>query len=285
MNSKTLFCNNKKCQPLDKRIENMIRQDFIGRMRFTNFREFPAQQLRPNNLHPNYLIKIEKTYKHDFFLFLTKIENKTYNIFVHKNNFYSVDFHFDDDLYKGTILKGDMVKNKNDCWLFYINDIIFYKNNNRIHFDKLSTKLKVISNIIKEEYEHSDDINACVIKLDSFFTYDYIKFINKKCRIIFYPEYTFSRNQKTPRYFFDINIETSKPIKISDGTERKFKIRKTDKIDVYELYDIRSNIFDSIACVNKLKTSMKLRKIFEKSNNITITTKYSEYFSSWVPVV
>ena len=99
------------------------------------------------------------------------------------------------------------------------------------------------------------------------------------CKISFVPEY-----HEENIYSYNVVLPKKEVIKTKNNDEKKFKIQKTDMIDVYELYELETNKFDSIACVNKLKTSMFLKEQFKNKDSFITNTKYSVYFSSWIPV-
>ena len=103
-------------------------------------------------------------------------------------------------------------------------------------------------------------------KIKSFFLFNHLQFLNKDCRLVFISEYYNDDN-----YFLDIKIKKEKVVEIKDDDEKDFIIKSTGNIDVYELYNINTNEFDSIACVNSLSVSLELRKRFNKEKEFKIT--------------
>jgi hypothetical protein len=250
----------------------------------TNYQFQQQQVLQYQGLnHPHYLITINNKNKYNFLLFLTKINGKNYSVFIYNKCgrllFFSVKLSFSEELYSGTLLNGELVKkNKINTWFFYLTDLIYYMGKFQ-HSNILSNKIQIMGDILKEKYEYDECMNPCHIKIKSYFLINHLQFIKTDCQLLFVSEYN------EPSLFLDIVIPKREQEKIEDGKEKKFIIKKTDNIDVYELYDIKTNKFNSIACVNKLKTSMKLREEFKTKDSFYIQAKYSEYFSNWIPIV
>lgn len=103
-----------------------------------------------------------------FILFLTKINDVNYNVFINKKNELMIkcDYKFindlsDGDLYDGTLLDGELVKNDNNQWIFIVNDIAYYKGKN-IVIKQFDERLELIDNILRnqlchDEYELNDE--------------------------------------------------------------------------------------------------------------------------------
>ena len=273
------FCK-KKCASLSKDVQQIIYTQLTQQYAFQQKNDVPLQEIK--QIHPGYLITINKKNKFPFTLFLTKIQNKNYSIFIYNNkgqlHFYSVKFRFADELYNGTLFTGELVKNKKGCWIYYLNDLVYYKNEYYMN-DKLSNKIKLLAEIMKSEYEFDEFMNVCHIQIQSYFLFNHLRFIKNDCKITFVAEYFEESN-----YSYNIVLPKKQVITTKNNDEKKFKIQKTDMIDVYELYELETNKFDSIACVNKQKTSRYLREQFKDKDSFIANTKYSEYFKSWTPI-
>ena len=72
-----------------------------------------------------------------YWLYLTRICNENYSIFIDKKiteghrfpKIIIVNIRFADTLYNNTLFEGELVKDFNNNWQFLINDILEYKNN------------------------------------------------------------------------------------------------------------------------------------------------------------
>ena len=66
-----------------------------------------------------------------------------------------------------------------------------------------------------------------------------------------------------------------------------FLVKKTHQPDVYELYKSNdSNTLVGIACIPNMRTSKKMREVFQSVNMVTkvsLTCEYSEQFKKWIP--
>ena len=241
----------------------------------------PVYKLVENDMYKinsNYLLKVDIKNGIDFKLLLTRFNNKTYNIFIINgpNNrlfFYSVKFRFDNKLYNNTLFEGKLGNNEKKCWVYFINDIVYYMNN-YTYEDNLSRKINLLSTILKNEYVYDDFLNPCFLQLGSYFTIDHMNFINKNCRLLFVSEYFNMCN-----FYVDI-IFKNKEVKNKNTADRFFLVKKGDVQDVYLLYD--NDIFVDIACINTLEKSLKMRQIFEDKNNVKLEFTYSKYFNKWV---
>lgn len=82
----------------------------------------------------------------------------------------------------------------------------------------------------------------------------------------------------------NIRVKENKSILVQDGN-KTFCAMRTDQADVYELYDSHGN--KTIACVNKMRTSKMMQKLFEHATPLTkimMTCKFHEKFQKWEPV-
>lgn len=273
------FCYKKAIKITDKYLYNQLVYQLSQVFMFeTQQQILPYQKLN----HPKYLITIYNENKHNFLLFLTRINNKNYNIFIHIQNnqyyFYSVKFRFDSQLYNGTLFTGELCINEKKCWFFNINDLLYHSGNYTQQYP-MSNKLKLISNILKDQYEYDEIMNVCHLKIKSYFLLNHLQFIKKNCKIIF-----ISDNYNENNYYLDINVDKKNKEELKDGMIKKFIIKKTNKIDVYKLHDMETKEYDSVACINSLNLSLYLRRKFKELDEFEIKNKYSEYFKSWIPI-
>jgi hypothetical protein len=276
-NKNISFCFKKATLILDKKLYNTVYNQLY------QYRFETKQYIQYNNLtDPKYFLTIFNKNKHNFLLFLLKINNINYNIFIHtnKNNqldFYLVKFRFSEELYKGTLFNGELVQNNKKCWFYFITDLL-YNNQEYTQQYPFSKKLQIISTILKEKYEYDEYMNVCHLKIKSFFLYNNLNFITKDCRLLFIPD-----NYQNNMYYLDIVVNKKEKKDIAHDTIQKFKILNTNNIDIYELYS--NNKFISIACINTLKLSQYFRKEFKDKNEFEINCKYSKYFKSWIPII
>jgi hypothetical protein len=233
-------------------------------------------------INSKYLLTIKKQNILKFKLLLTTMFNKHYCIFIFEQNnqsyYFNIKFRFNEVLFCGTLFDGEMVKNEKGCWVYYISDLLYYKEK-YLHEQKFSYKLKVLYNILKDEYTYDSFFNVCHIQIKSYFLFNHLHFITDDCDIQFIPEYS---NQKT----FETSIKFNKDnIKVFVENQIKhFTIQKTNTPEVYNLLD-SNNQFDSIACINSLKISLFIRKLLLNEKSVQIKCKYNTFFKSWIPII
>lgn len=199
--------------------------------------------------------------------------------------------------YNDTIIDGKLIYKKNDT-IFLINDILYYKSN-KLFTMKLLDKFQLIDNDIN--IINSFINNNFIIKLIKLYTYQEIEnIIYNKIQdsdfkingLIFLPF-------RTGKYYLYINdnefeiIKKTQPTNINNIVlssqdnldNQKLVLIKTNIIDVYDVYTLdKSNRF-GIASIPNIELSHKLRKFFEKNNELIIECKYDHKFSKWTPLL
>lgn len=100
-----------------------------------------------------------KSFGKNYILFLTKVDEKNYCIFINKKNnvMNIVNIDFDDDLFNGSLLDGEIVKNEDNKYIFLINDIPYYKGRSQItkNFEERNI---LISEILEKEYRPDNEL-------------------------------------------------------------------------------------------------------------------------------
>ena len=233
-------------------------------------------ELNLNELTPEYMVTIEKENSHNFQLFLIKIDGKNYNIFIKNMNgklaFYAVKFCFDDNLYKGTLFNGSMVKNQHGFWLYYINDIL-YLQDKYVQRYKMTQKLEIISDILKTGYMYDDFLNVCHIQLDSFFLFNNVQFIDKTQKLLFIPEI-----YEMKSYHFQLEFKEENKENINTNEIKNYELKGMDIKEVFGLYE--NNKMIDIAYIRTKQHHINLvNKI--KNGRVFVNCKYNEHMESW----
>ena len=263
-----------------------------------------------NNPHVLYL----KSSGTPYLLFLTQINGVNYNFLIDKkvNEKYSypkiliVPYKFSDDLYNGTLMECELIRNKNNNWSLGINDIYHYKGNsmkNTIIIERINT----IYNLLKNESFDSDYSKKCPLFVKKYFDYkdmDYIKkeFIPKLMYnirgIYFIPLrtdysnilYLFPReNLNKNKTDASAKGASAKGASAKGASTKVFRIIKTLKPDVYELYLKKDDnlVKKGNALIQNISLSHKLLSYFEKgevTEEIKVKCEYNQKFKKWKPL-
>ena len=128
-----------------------------------------------------------KSFGKNYILFLTKIDNKNYSIFINKKNnvMNIVNLNFDDNLYDGTLLDGEIVKNEYNKYIFLINDVPYYEGKSQIT-KNFEERNKIIEEILENNYKLDNEL---FISRKKYFNFNeindlvdnYSKILNYRC--------------------------------------------------------------------------------------------------------
>lgn len=228
---------------------------------------------------------------------------------------------FDKNLFKNTLLDGEMVKCKDDTWTFLINDIVCYEG---IHLKNktLPERLNIIYNMLATQYTPDKTIDVCNYKVKTYYNLykesieaiqELAKTLNYTCRGIYI--WPFDLKYKPKLYNFDDTNIIEVVRKTKDVTEFKTieDVTKTDEViiekkchinigvndkvlyltktnepDIYNVYDgedIKNML--GIALVQTLRDSKMLRTAFKDKNAMTVIAfvcTYNDKFKKWHPL-
>lgn len=248
-----------------------------------------------NNPHIFYL----KSSGNPYLLFLTQINDTNYCFLIDKktNNKYDypkiliLPYNFDSDLYKGTLLECELIRTKNNKWLLGINDI-YYNEGINMKKKNIIDRVNIIHQILDNKYSESEYSKTCPIFVKKYFDYNKIDYVKKE----FIPKLPYSIRGI---YFIPMRIDYSnmlylfpkenKTIKKSEKKKTIFRIMKTMKPDVYELYlkDDDNLIKKGTALVQNIELSHKLFQYFEnkeQTDEIKVECRFDEKFQKWIPI-
>jgi len=137
---------------------------------------------------------------------------------------------FDKSLFKNTLIEGEMVKTKENKWIFIINDIIAYEGK-KVDYLILPKRLELIYNLLENKYTPDNVCNICSYKVKSYYyiskksldeLLEYSKKLNYTSRGIYF--YSYYLKHKPKLMNFDENVIVDVKKKIKDITEFKTQI-------------------------------------------------------------
>lgn len=128
-----------------------------------------------------------KSFGKNYVLFLTNIDEKNYCIFINKKNnvMNIVKLDFDSELFDGTLLDGEIVKNNENKYIFLINDLPYYRGNSLIT-KNFEERNNILNNLLKNNYKMDNDL---YIVKKNYFTFkeindlveNYSKILSYRC--------------------------------------------------------------------------------------------------------
>ncbi len=235
-----------------------------------------------------------------YLLFLTQINDVNYCFFIDKKikngydypKIFILPYNFNSDLYKGSLFECELIRNKQNKWSISIGDIYYLKNKN-LNKTIIIDRINIIHNLFINDYYESPFSEICPIQIKKYFDY---KDINN-CLTNFIPNLSY---QTRGLYFVPLKNNYSKILYLFPQDKilkdnnlvkknyKTFRIMKTLKPDVYELYlkDNDSLSKQGIALVQTIKTSHLLVSLFKDKNQhdeVFVNCKFNDNFNKWEP--
>lgn len=304
--TKTSFCN----VEIDNITTNKTKEYILNNLNLicnlqynTRYAKIYNEQYSKNLNNPHvFHLKSSGT---PYLLFLTQINNVNYNILIDKktNQKYSypkiliVPYIFtDQNLYNGTLFECELIRDKKNKWYLSMNDI-YYLNGKSQKKTVIIDRINTIHKILDDSHEESEySKNGCKIFVKKYFDYkdiDYVKneYIPKlpyNTRGIYFIPLRVDYSNILYLFERDNSNNSVKKDKIKDN-QKVFRIVKTLKPDVYELYLMDDNnlIKKGIACVQNTSMSHKLLNFFKNKNQmdeIKVLCEYNDKFNKWKPL-
>ena len=260
-----------------------------------------------------------------YYLYLTKFQNENYTILIDSkltnNHKYPkiliIQQNFKDYLYNNTLFTGELVKIKNNDWVFVINDLLIYDNKSVTL--SIVKKLRILYNILENDYLYDKNIHLFIININKYFNIknikyifdDYIKNLNyithglrftpiltklPTVDLYFKKHYQYNNTPvkqevitKSPHYK---NTQYTNTTKSPDYNTTKsniieyiFEIRKTQYPNIYGLYCIYDNELKkhSIARVDTLECADFITELLLNKECAIVKCIYCEKFTKWIP--
>ena len=254
-----------------------------------------------------------------YLLFLTQINSTNYCFLIDKklNEKYSypkiliVPYTFADELYNGSLFECELIRDKNNNWSLGINDI-YYNQGKCMNKIIIIERINAIHNIFQNLYNQSEYSEICPIFIKKYFDYKDMNNVKKE----FIPMLSYNTRGF---YFVPLRVDYSKILYLlprdnnhkhnSSGGSKKqftkknnnfkeikknndafvFRIMKTMKPDVYELYlkDEENLVKKGIALVQTTELSHKLFSFFQDKGQLSevkVECVYNDNFNKWVPI-
>lgn len=244
-----------------------------------------------------------KTTGTNYFLFLTKINNINYCVYIDRKikqgytcpRIIVVNYCFTDDtLFNDTLFDGEVVKDSDNNWMFLITDVLVNKSN-IMKMEVVNIRFNTIYNILDNHYRENLKHNHCKLMVKKLFSYsDYNELLTTFIPKLTYGIrglYFYSLIPKHRNYLFlyPKNKETLIKNKESSTLEIKtFEIRKTIQVEIYDLYVYNKGeiVKYDTARIPTLQISKLVNETFNKNkdnNPIYFYCNFNIRFNKWEP--
>ena len=250
-----------------------------------------------NNPHVFYL----KSSGTPYLLFLTQINSVNYAFFIDKKikdgydfpKIFILPYEFSPELYKCTLFECELIRKRNKKWCLGINDIYYHCGKN-MKKTNIIDRMNTIHQIFDTKYTSSEFSNTCPLFVKKYFDYKDVSHVFNE----FIPNLDY---ETRGLYFVPMRVDYSnilyifkendsvKLVEKPKKTTKCFRIMKTMKPDVYELYSAKDDslIKNGIALVQNTLLSHSLLTWFQDKDfdsEILVECKYNEYFKKWEPI-
>ena len=301
--TKTSFCNIE----IDNITKNESKQYILNQMSLlcsgikynSRYAKVFNEQFSKNLNNPHvFFLKSSGT---PYLLFMSQINGINYCFFIDKKikegydypKIFILPYEFSPELYKGSLFECELIRKKNKKWCLAINDIYYHEGKSlkkTIIIDRINT----IHTILTNQFTENDFHSTCPLFIKKYFDYKDIHYaINE-----FAPQLDYNTRGI---YFVPLRVDysnilyifpkESNPVVMKETikTTKCFRIMKTMKPDVYELYLSNGDniIKQDIALVQTTLLSHTLLNYFEGKSfddEILVECKFHERFQKWEPV-
>ena len=298
--TKTSFCNIE----IDNITKNESKQYILNQMSLlcsgikynSRYAKVFNEQFSKNLNNPHvFFLKSSGT---PYLLFMSQINGINYCFFIDKKikegydypKIFILPYEFSPELYKGSLFECELIRKKNKKWCLSINDIYYHEGKSlkkTIIIDRINT----IHTILTNQFTENDFHLTCPLFIKKYFDYKDIHYaINE-----FAPQLDYNTRGI---YFVPLRVDysnilyifpkESNPVvmKETKKTTKCFRIMKTMKPDVYELYlnDKDNIIKQGIALVQTIVLSHTILNYFnDKSfdDEILVECNFHERFKKW----
>ena len=189
---------NIKCHDTKSRVMKELEMDYKTRIIQRHYERFSESHVKRLSANP-YMIAL-RTNGNPYLLYLTRLNFINQCIFIDKKiqQGYSAPrmiiarFNFDDSLFNGTLIDGEMVMDNDGNWMFLIGDIIALRGG-YLENVNLVKRLNMLYEMFKNMYS-PDVFDVCVFQIKRYFVYEemeellthFVPALNYTCRGVYF---------------------------------------------------------------------------------------------------
>lgn len=250
------------------------------------------------NLNNPHLVCL-KTIGSPYFLYCTQINDVNYCFLIDKKikdgykfpKIFLVHYRFNSEIFNGTLFETELLRDNSNKWQLLIGDIYIYRGE-KLNTKQITERMNLINDIILNEYIDDTFCNICPIKIKRYFNINQINYITEefidKLNYRIRGFYFVPLKCSYAKILYMFNDNEYKKLNYKNKTTINFKIVKTIKPDIYELYlnnETKSSLIKhSYASIPNIKTSKWLKELFDNKNDIIVECKLNKKFNKWQPI-
>lgn len=224
-------------------------------------------------------------------LFFTTYQNRMRSYIIHEsdNKIICTRFRVSPEIYKGTLLDGELVYTRDGKWVFLVNETIMLENklvSYNLDSDMLGNRYK--SDFVLEIAEIRFNNLYPLNELKRLTTQELVEMDYQVKGLYLYKLTTTNDNyiKIDDRYYLTIQTPKKEEEEISDDIDSekvvRYKLMDTFLPDVFQLLDGEAKI--GIAFIPNIEMSQKINEGFKKKEILTVDCKYSKKFKKWYPI-
>ena len=155
--SKISFCGKQACNVVEDgfkgEILDTLQKNYYVSIKDKNFYILNQKNIKYIEKNPHILSV--KSSGSLYYLFLTKINGNNFCFFIDKKikdghnypRIISINYRFDDELFENTLFDGELLRDKDENWLYIINNLVIHKGT--LMKDKhINHKLNIVHDIL-----------------------------------------------------------------------------------------------------------------------------------------
>ena len=298
--TKTGFCD----KEIDNVTNNDMKQYILDNLKTKSGLQYTSKYAKiyndnfSKNLNNPHLVCL-KSIGSPYFLYCTQINDVNYCFLIDKKikdgykfpKIFLVHYRFESEIFNGTLFETELLRDNCNKWHLLLGDIYIYRGE-KLDNKQITERMNIINDIILNKYIDDTFCNICPIKIKRYFDINQIKYITEE----FIDKLDY---RVRGLYFVPLKTSYAKILYIFKDDEYKksnyknkttinFKIVKTIKPDVYELYlnnETKSSIIKhSYASIPNIKTSLWLKELFDQKEDIIVECKLNKRFNKWTPI-
>ena len=293
--TKTGFCD----KEIDNVTNNDMKQYILDNLKTKSGLQYTSKYAKiyndnfSKNLNNPHLVCL-KSIGSPYFLYCTQINDVNYCFLIDKKikdgykfpKIFLVHYRFESEIFNGTLFETELLRDNCNKWHLLVGDIYIYRGE-KLDNKQITERMNIINDIILNKYIDDTFCNICPIKIKRYFDINQIKYITEefidKLDYRIRGLYFVPLKTSYAKILYMFNDDEYKKSNYKNKTTINFKIVKTIKPDVYELYlnnETKSSIIKhSYASIPNIKTSLWLKELFDQKEDIIVECKLNKRFN------